>query len=139
MIPAPAVAAPDVSEDVALAVRTRAGYRTPESARCEACGVPLGLKGGMVLPRAGDAGMAAATPGDAVLMCTGADLAGAAEYAGCADRVKRLDPLMEAMGFALREGQDPLMEPVRLHGTATLWLAQDGTYLLAEPRIARAA
>jgi hypothetical protein len=123
---------------VKLAVRTRAGQGDPGDACCEACGIWLGFDGGEIQDR--DArGMGVSTDpvdwsaANAALLCGNSAL-------GTGDRglAERRDPVMYAMGFWLRSGQDPRFEPIKLHGRGgggiTVWLSQDGRYLYEAPQ-----
>jgi hypothetical protein len=123
---------------VELAVRTRAGRGDPGDACCEACGIWLGPDGGEIQHR--DAGGMGGSldsvnwpTANAALLCGNSAL-------GTGDRglAERRDPVMYAMGFWLRNGQDPRFEPIVLHGRGgggiTVWLSEDGRYLYGAPQ-----
>jgi hypothetical protein len=123
---------------VELAVRTRAGRGDPSDACCEACGIWLGLDGGEIQHRdargVGDTNDSVNWPtANAALLCGNSAL-------GTGDRglAERRDPVMYAMGFWLRNGQDPRFEPIVLHGRGgggiTVWLSEDGRYLCEAPQ-----
>jgi len=127
-----------VPHSVEFAARTRAGSGDPQNARCEACGIWLGLQGGEIQHRDATDVDDSKDPvnrsaANAALLCGNAAL-------GTGDRglAERRDPEMYAMGFWLRNGQDPRLEPIVLHGRGsdgiTVWLSEDGRYLFEAPR-----
>ena len=121
-----------------LAVRTRAGNGDPEQAACECCGRWLGRYGGQVhhrqnrqsggsrlRNRLSNALLACGTPFE---LCHGK----------CTIGVGAVKEEMEAAGFVLESGQDPLSEPVMLHGQdggVLVYLDDDAHYRDAQGNI----
>ncbi len=139
-VPAPRLG---FSAEVKLLCRVRAGNGEAADAMCEACGCHLGAKYGEVQHRDARGAGGSRSPvtnglANAVLLCGMAVLG-----TGCHGECERRDRGMNELGFWLENGQDPRTTPVGLHGQGsgiTAWLHEsEPRYLLAEPRIARAA
>ena len=124
------------SRAVKLAVRTRAGNGDPDQARCEATGVWLGRYGGEIQHRdargmGGTSDPVTSSIVNAVLLSTGAHRL-----------AESRDEHMNAMGFWLRNGEDPALTPIMLHSEhgsgVTVWLGTDGQYHTNGPQEAAA-
>lgn len=120
---------------VKLMIRVRAGLGNPEDARCEACGIWVGAKGGQCHHRQ-NRGMGGSrlrnTVSNGGLLCgTPPDLA------TCHGKATALKAHMIAAGWVLKSGQDPLLVPVMLFsldgGISPVWLAPDGSYSFGDP------
>jgi hypothetical protein len=127
---------------VKLLIRKRAGRGDIFEARCESCGAHLGEKAGEYSHR--DArGMGGSRdpivngPAGGTLACGSGAL-----RTGCHGACENRDAQMNAMGFWLKNGQDLLTTPIRLHGRnggdQIFYLAADGRYLLEAPEGAAA-
>lgn len=111
------------SPKVRLQVRTRAGNGDPDDARCEATGVWLGTYGGEIQHR--DARGMGGTSDPVTNSIVNAVLLSKEAHRLAESR----DDAMNAMGFWLKNGQDPRAEPIMLHGEdggMAVWLAEDG-------------
>ena len=119
---------------VRLAVRRRAGRGDEFNAECEACGRWLGLNGGQVQHRlarksGGRRNPVIRSAANAALLC-------GTPQSLCHGDAESRDPdrEMEAMGFAIPDGNgprfDPRNVPIMLHGKGgggvTVYLAADG-------------
>ena len=122
------------SPAVKLQVRTRAGTGDPHDACCEATGVWLGRYGGEIQHRdargmGGTSDPVTNSVVNAVLLSTEAH-----RLAESRDRG------MNTEGFWLRNGEDPALTPILLHSQhgsgMTVWLGEDGRYLLTAPEAA---
>ena len=118
-----------------MKVRARAGNDNIEDACCECCGRWLGRYGGQVHHRcnrqAGGSRLRNRLS-NAVLAC-------GTPLTLCHGKCTALDEQMRAEGFVLDSGQDPLAEPIMLHGEqggVTVWLDDDGKYLRERPEVA---
>jgi hypothetical protein len=133
----------EFTDAVKLLIRKRAGRGDVFDACCESCGVWLGEKGGEYSHRdargmGGSRDPVVNGPAGGTLACGSGAL-----RTGCHGRCENRDRHMNEMGFWLENGQDPLAEPIMLHGAGgsgvTLWLAADGLgpdgtgYLLQAP------
>lgn len=122
---------------VKLAARARAGGGDPEVACCEACGLWLGRYRGEIQHRAAR-GMGGSSLGVINSIVNAAVLCGSgALRTGCHGLCEDRDRDMQARGFWLESGQDPVTEPIALasgHGSGvTVYLLLDGTYGYPEP------
>ena len=124
------------SRSVKLAVRKRAGNGDIEQAACECCGVWLGRYGGQVHHRL-NRGMGGSKLRNgiqnAALLCGTPD-----DLDTCHGKATRapVSSRMYAMGFCLKDGQDPTAEPLMLHGEqggVLVRLTPDGAYEPARP------
>ena len=111
-------------------IRERAGCGSIFDACCESCGVFLGEHGGEYSHR--DArGMGGSRdpivngPAGGTLACGSGSL-----RTGCHGACENREDDMNAMGFWLKNGQNPLTRPIQLHGRnggrKTFYLAADG-------------
>jgi hypothetical protein len=112
---------------------------------CEACGRPIGIKGGQFQHRCarkmGGCRLAVINgPSNAALVC-----GTAFPPTGCHGLCEVLAPsLMHDLGFVLKRGEDPRVTPIRLYGraggTRDVWLPADGgLYLNERPALEAAA
>lgn len=121
--PAPSEFTPRVK----LQIRKRAGRGDVFEACCESCGVWLGEKGGEFSHRdplgmGGSRNRVTNSAANGTLACGSGAL-----KTGCHGLCEMDDERMKAMGFRLRNGQDPRTTPVRWHGGDVSWyLAEDG-------------
>jgi hypothetical protein len=115
---------------VRLLIRKRAGRGDVFEAYCESCGAWLGEKGGEFSHRdargmGGSRDPVVNGPTGGTLACGSGTL-----RTGCHGACEDRDEHMNAMGFWLRNGQNPRTEPIMLHGKGsggiTVWLAADG-------------
>jgi hypothetical protein len=120
------------SRTVKLAARARAGNGDIDEACCEACGIWLGRYGGEIQHRKarGSGGTSAGIIDSIVnasLLCGSGAL-----RTGCHGLCENRDEGMQARGFWLKSGQDPVTETIALqsvHGSGvTVYLLMDGTY-----------
>ena len=113
-------------ETVKLAVRKRAGGGDPDNARCEATGVWLGRYGGEIQHR--DARGMGGTSLPVTNSIVNAVLLSTEAHRLAESR----DPLLNAQGFWLRNGEDPAETPIMLHSQygsgVTVWLTPAGGY-----------
>ncbi len=120
------------TDAVKLAVRKRAGRGDIYDARCEACGVELGEKGGQVHHRAGRG--SGGCRDTVIQSCANAMLLCGTPFDGCHGEATRFAQHlgMKAAGVWIEHGTtpefDPRNVPVKLHGLSrrTVWLAEDG-------------
>jgi len=130
--PARARSSGEFTPAVRLLIRTRAGNGDPSQARCEACGMFLGERGGQFQHI-----YARGAGGCALWLFRSAangTLLHGTSYTGCHGLCEDRDPRMEAMGFWRRRNglEKPGDYPITLHGltggTARFLLAVDGGY-----------
>ena len=121
------------SRTVKLAVRVRAGNGDAGEACCEACGCWLGRACGEIQHRKAR-GMGGTSLGVTDSIVNGVLLCGSgALRTGCHGKCENRDRRMQARGFWLESGQDPVTEPIRPTPAIALYLLLDGTYGSPEP------
>ena len=123
-----------------LAVRTRAGNGDPAEASCEMCGIWLGRHGGQVHHRQNrqmGGSLLRSQLSNGLLAC-GTPLDPATCHGKATTGTGDVKRAMQAMGFVLETGQDPLSEPVMLHGQdggVPVWLDDAAHYTDAQGSI----
>lgn len=113
-----------------LAIRTRAGNGDPSAALCEATGVFLGERGGEIQHRRARGRGGSRDP------LTNSAANGALLSREAHALAEARDERMRAEGWWIPSWVSPLDEPVLLHcadGGLTVWLSEDGQYLLKPP------
>jgi hypothetical protein len=121
---------------VKLACRTRAGGGEADDACCESCGHWLGRLGGVIQHRR------ARKSGGCRLRLINSVQNAALQCWPCNDVAEARDDHMNAMGFWLKNGQQPDMTSIMHHGAdggRVVWLAADGTYADGPPAERRVA
>jgi hypothetical protein len=125
---------------IKVLVRVRAGNGDIDDARCEACGAWLGRAGGQIQHRKAR-GMGGTSRG-VIASVVNAGLLCGTPSTGCHGRCERRERLIQARGWWLEAGQDPVTVPVTMHGengSRVAYLLMNGTYGDCEPEPGGAA